>query len=195
MRSEAFVSAVKHMRSFVPAVYDVTIAFPEARSDSPQTLLQLFYERLRRRKSYVVHVHVKRHEIRGLPRKHGALEKWCEGVLEAKQALLDQHRADQTFGDQVQVLETCSGKRRPLKPLLVVTSWALVFVFSAIKFSLLSLLVLLIASSGLTSVLSRGRLSSLLLNLTAFLLRRAFGSQVASLLLISASYYIYFLPS
>lgn len=37
---QGFVSAVSHMRSFVPAVYDVTVAIPKS-SPSP-TMLRLF---------------------------------------------------------------------------------------------------------------------------------------------------------
>lgn len=37
---QGFVTAVNHMRSFVPAIYDVTVAIPKA---SPQpTMLRLF---------------------------------------------------------------------------------------------------------------------------------------------------------
>ncbi|KAK9949853.1 hypothetical protein M0R45_005364 [Rubus argutus] len=90
----------------------------------------------------------------------------------------------------IQLLETCSGIRQALKSHLVVTCWALVFVFWTIKFPLLSLLVLLIASSCVALTLELHRLASLLLNLAAFLLRRAFGSQVAPLLLVIAAYCI-----
>ncbi|KAK9949857.1 hypothetical protein M0R45_005368 [Rubus argutus] len=188
--TEVFVSAVKHMRSFVPAVYDVTVAFPESCSNPPPTAVGLVHERLRQRQPYVVHVHIKRHDLRNLPWHNGRVAKWCEHVFVAKNALLDHHRAHQTFGDKVQLLETCSGKRRPLKSLLVVTCWALVFVFWTIKFPLLSLLVLLIASSCVALILELHRLASVLLNLTAFLLRRAFGSQVTPLLLVTAAYFI-----
>ncbi|KAL6130561.1 hypothetical protein ACLB2K_068940 [Fragaria x ananassa] len=58
-----------------------------------ETMAQLFFDkRLRRQQQYVVHVHVKRHD--------GALVTWCEDVLEAKHALLEQHRAEQTFSSQ-----------------------------------------------------------------------------------------------
>jgi len=37
---QGFVAAVNHMRSFVPAIYDVTVAIPKS---SPQpTMLRLF---------------------------------------------------------------------------------------------------------------------------------------------------------
>lgn len=37
---QGFVSAVSHMRSFVPAIYDVTVAIPK--SSPPPTMLRLF---------------------------------------------------------------------------------------------------------------------------------------------------------
>ena len=37
---QGFVSAVSHMRSFVPAVYDVTVAIPK--TQPPPTMLRLF---------------------------------------------------------------------------------------------------------------------------------------------------------
>lgn len=37
---QGFVSAVSHMRSFVPAIYDITVAIPKS-SHSP-TMLRLF---------------------------------------------------------------------------------------------------------------------------------------------------------
>ena len=39
-RTKGFVSAVSQMRSFVPAVYEVTVAIPK--SSPPPTMLRLF---------------------------------------------------------------------------------------------------------------------------------------------------------
>lgn len=102
--TKVFVSAVKHMRSFVPAVYDVTVAFPESCSNPPPTAVGLVHEGLRQRQPYVVHVHIKRHELRNLPRRNGRVAKLCEHVFVAKNALLDHHRAHQTFGDQLSTI-------------------------------------------------------------------------------------------
>lgn len=191
--TEVFVSAVKHMRSFIPVVYDVTVAFPESCSNPPPTAVGLVHERLRQRQPYVVHVHIKQHELRNLPRRNDRVANRCEHVFVDKNALLDHHRAHQTCGDQVQLLETCSGKRWPLKSLLVVNyslGSCICILSGQSSPPLLSLLVLLIASLCVALILELHCLASLLLNLTAFLLKRAFGSQVAPLLLITAAYFI-----
>ncbi|PRQ36855.1 putative 1-acylglycerol-3-phosphate O-acyltransferase [Rosa chinensis] len=156
MSTEVFVSTVKRMRPFTPAVYDVTIA---CNSDQPPSLAR---QLLRKRPSYVVHMHIKRHDIIDLPNEDDAVGQWCEDVFLAKHALLEQHRADQTFGDHQTQLESCS-KPPPLDSIWVVTSWALLFTFCALKFTLWSLLVLLISSSGLFWFLKFPFLSLLLL--------------------------------
>lgn len=121
-RTKGFVAAVNHMRSFVPAIYDVTVAIPK--SSPPPTMLRLF-----RGQSSVVHVHIKRHKMQDLPETDDAVAQWCRDAFAAKDALLDNHRADDTFGDQY--LQDIG---RPLKSLLVVVSWALILVVGTIKF-------------------------------------------------------------
>ncbi|KAF5941287.1 hypothetical protein HYC85_022454 [Camellia sinensis] len=59
-RTKGFVSAVSQMRSFVPAVYEVTVAIPK--SSPPPTMLRLF-----KGQSSVMHVHLKRHLMKDLP--------------------------------------------------------------------------------------------------------------------------------
>ncbi|KAK9921829.1 hypothetical protein M0R45_030325 [Rubus argutus] len=121
-RTKGFVSAVSHMRSFVPAIYDVTVAIPKS-SPAP-TMLRLFEGR-----PSVVHVHIKRHVMKNLPETDDAVAQWCKDAFVAKDALLDKHTAEQTFGDQ-----ELQNTGRPLKSLLVVTSWACLLVFGALKF-------------------------------------------------------------
>ncbi|KAL8138217.1 hypothetical protein V2J09_004218 [Rumex salicifolius] len=70
-RTKGFVSAVSHMRSFVPAVYDVT-----------------------------VHVHIKRHLMKDLPETDDAVAQWCKEAFIAKDDLLDKHNTNDTFGAQ-----------------------------------------------------------------------------------------------
>ncbi|ESW17625.1 hypothetical protein PHAVU_007G255300 [Phaseolus vulgaris] len=121
-RTKGFVSAVNHMRSFVPAIYDVTVAIPKS-SPAP-TMLRLF-----RGKSSVVHVHIKRHLMKDLPEENEAVAQWCRDIFVAKDALFDKHIAEDTFSDQ-ELQDT----GRPIKSLVVVLSWACVVVTGALKF-------------------------------------------------------------
>lgn len=121
-RTKGFVAAVSHMRSFVPAIYDATVAIPK--SSPPPTMLRLF-----KGESSVVHVHLKRHSMSELPETDEAVAQWCKDVFVAKDALLDKHVAADTFSDQE--LQDTS---RPLKSLLVVTFWASLVVFVMLKF-------------------------------------------------------------
>ncbi|KAG5063601.1 hypothetical protein AAZX31_02G170600 [Glycine max] len=121
-RTKGFVSAVNHMRSFVPAIYDVTVAIPKS-SPAP-TMLRLF-----RGKSSLVHVHIKRHAMKDLPEEDEAVAQWCRDVFVAKDALLDKHIAEDTFSDQ-ELQDT----GRPVKSLVVVILWACVVVTGVVKF-------------------------------------------------------------
>ncbi|RDY09437.1 1-acyl-sn-glycerol-3-phosphate acyltransferase 2 [Mucuna pruriens] len=121
-RTKGFVSAVNHMRSFVPAIYDVTVAIPKS-SPAP-TMLRLF-----RGKSSVVHVHIKRHSMKDLPEEDEAVAQWCRDIFMAKDVLIDKHIAEDTFSDQ-ELQDT----GRPIKSLVVVISWACVVVVGAVKF-------------------------------------------------------------
>ncbi|GMJ14820.1 lysophosphatidyl acyltransferase 2 [Hibiscus trionum] len=121
-RTKGFVSAVSHMRSFVPAVYDMTVAIPKS-SPSP-TMLRLF-----KGQSSVVHVHVKRHLMKELPETDEAVAQWCKDLFVEKDKLLDKHVAEDTFSDQ-----PLQDIGRPVKPLLVVSSWACLVAYGALKF-------------------------------------------------------------
>ncbi|PON91683.1 Phospholipid/glycerol acyltransferase [Trema orientale] len=121
-RTKGFVSAVSHMRSFVPAIYDITVAIPKT---SPRpTMLRLF-----KGQPSVVNVHIKRHEMKDLPESDDAVAQWCRDRFVAKDALLDKHIAEDTFSDQ-ELQDT----GRPIKSLVVVVSWACLLVFGALKF-------------------------------------------------------------
>ncbi|KAK4281857.1 hypothetical protein QN277_013304 [Acacia crassicarpa] len=121
-RTKGFVSAVSHMRSFVPAIYDVTVAIPKS-SPAP-TMLRLF-----KGQPSVVHVHIKRHLMKELPEPEEAVAQWCRDIFVAKDALLDRYMAEDTFPDQ-----ELQNTGRSLKSLLVVTSWACLLVAGAVKF-------------------------------------------------------------
>ncbi|GKV34652.1 hypothetical protein SLEP1_g43010 [Rubroshorea leprosula] len=121
-RTKGFVSAVSNMRSFVPAIYDITVAIPK--TSSQPTMIRLF-----KGQPSVVHVHLKRRSMNELPETDEAIAQWCRDVFVAKDALLDKHVAEDTFsGQELQNIG------RPLKPLLVVTFWACMVVFGALKF-------------------------------------------------------------
>ncbi|CAN1348934.1 1-acyl-sn-glycerol-3-phosphate acyltransferase 2 [Linum perenne] len=121
-RTKGFVSAVSNMRSFVPAIYDVTVAIPKT---SPQpTMLRLF-----KGQSSVVHVYLRRHSMKDLPTTDDAVAQWCRDLFVAKDALLDKHNVDGTFKDR-----ELQNMGRPIKSLVVVTSWASLLVFATLKF-------------------------------------------------------------
>ncbi|KAJ0657331.1 putative 1-acylglycerol-3-phosphate O-acyltransferase [Helianthus annuus] len=69
-RTKGFVAAVNHLRSFVPAIYNCTVAIPK---DEPlPTILRMF-----RGRSSTVHVHIKRHLICELPETDSGIKQWC----------------------------------------------------------------------------------------------------------------------
>ncbi|KAI6696737.1 hypothetical protein NL676_016856 [Syzygium grande] len=121
-RTKGFVSAVSHMRSFVPAIYDVTVAIPKT-SPAP-TILRLF-----KGQPSVVHVHLERHLMKELPETDDAVAQWCRDRFVAKDALLDKHRAVDTFSDR-ELQDT----GRPIKSLVVVISWTCLVAFGAWQF-------------------------------------------------------------
>lgn len=121
-RTKGFVTAVSHMRSFVPAIYDATICIPK--SSSAPTMLRLF-----KGQPSVVHVHLKRHEMKDLPENDDAIAQWCRDIFVAKDKLLDKHIADDTFGE-----EKLQDIGRPIKSLVVVASWACILILGTIKF-------------------------------------------------------------
>ncbi|KAK6127337.1 hypothetical protein DH2020_038923 [Rehmannia glutinosa] len=119
-RTKGFVTAVNHMRSFVPAIYDVTVAIPK--TSPPPTMLRLF-----KGQSSVIHVHLKRNLMKDLPETDDAVAQWCRDAFVAKDKLLDKHIADGSFGEQLQ------DTGRPVKSLLVVSSWAILLILGALK--------------------------------------------------------------
>ncbi|XP_028114843.1 1-acyl-sn-glycerol-3-phosphate acyltransferase 2-like isoform X3 [Camellia sinensis] len=120
-RTKGFVSAVSEMRSFVPAIYEVTVAIPK--SSPPPTMLRLF-----KGKSSVMHVHLKRHLMKDLPETDDAVAQWCRDMFVAKDKLLDKHIAEDIFSEQEQDMG------RPIKSLVVIISWGCLLIFGALKF-------------------------------------------------------------
>ncbi|XP_057982422.1 1-acyl-sn-glycerol-3-phosphate acyltransferase 2 isoform X1 [Malania oleifera] len=120
-RTKGFVSAVSHMRTFVPAIYDSTVAIP--RTEPAPTMLRLL-----KGQPSVVHVHIKRHLMKELPETEDAVAQWCRDIFVAKDELLDKHAAEGTFDDQEHDIG------RPIKSLLVVIFWSCVLTLGALKF-------------------------------------------------------------
>ncbi|CAG7905426.1 unnamed protein product [Brassica rapa] len=145
-RTKGFVSTVSNMRSFVPAIYDMTVAIPK--TSPPPTMLRLF-----RGQPSVVHVHIKCHSMKDLPESDEAIAQWCINQFVAKDALLDKHIAADTFpgqqeqniGRPIKSLAVSFPKhsfgsihKKAHKPLhlffQVVLSWACLLTLGAIKF-------------------------------------------------------------
>ncbi|KAL6565417.1 hypothetical protein OROHE_004472 [Orobanche hederae] len=76
-RTKGFVAAVTHLRSFVPVIYNMTVAIPK--SEPPPTLLRLF-----RGRSSTVHVHIERHLMQELRETNSGIAQWCKDVFVAK---------------------------------------------------------------------------------------------------------------
>ncbi|XP_019154454.1 PREDICTED: 1-acyl-sn-glycerol-3-phosphate acyltransferase 2-like isoform X1 [Ipomoea nil] len=120
-RTKGFVTAVNHMRSFVPAIYEVTVAIPKS-SPAP-TMLRIF-----KGQPSVVHIHMKRHMMKDLPENDDDIAQWCRDVFVAKDKLLDKHITEDSFGE-----EKLQNIGRPAKSLVVVVSWACLLIVGAIK--------------------------------------------------------------
>ncbi|KAJ0856834.1 putative 1-acylglycerol-3-phosphate O-acyltransferase [Helianthus annuus] len=120
-RTKGFVTSVREMRSFAPAIMDMTVAIPK---DSTPTMLRLF-----KGQSSVIHVRVKRHLMKDLPETDEGVAQWCKDLFVAKDDLLDQHKIADSFPDSELV-----DIGRPLKSLVVVVSWACLLVLGIFKF-------------------------------------------------------------
>lgn len=141
--TKGFVSAVSNMRSFVPAIYDATVAVPK-NQPSPTML------RLLQGKTSVVHVHIKRRLMKEMPETDADVAQWCRDVFVAKDALLDKHLVDDTFGD-----EYIQDIGRPKKSLLVVISWSVLLVLGVLKWlSVVSLWKGIAISAALLAVVT-----------------------------------------
>lgn len=135
-RTKGFVTAVTHMRSFTPAIYDMTVAIPKA--STPPTMLRLF-----KGQSSVIQVSVKRHLMKDLPESEEAIAQWCKDIFVVKDKLLDKHIVEDTFpGEELRDIG------RPMKSLVVVISWACLLILGTLKF--LQWSALLTSWKGLT---------------------------------------------
>ncbi|XP_024969213.1 1-acyl-sn-glycerol-3-phosphate acyltransferase 3 [Cynara cardunculus var. scolymus] len=121
-RTKGFVAAVNHLRSFVPAIYNCTVAIPK---DEPlPTVLRMFGGRSSR-----VHVQIKRHLICDLPETDDAIRQWCRDIFIEKDASLELHHFKNSFEDM-----ECHGIGRPKKSLFVVIVWSCVLIYGGVEF-------------------------------------------------------------
>jgi lysophosphatidic acid acyltransferase/lysophosphatidylinositol acyltransferase len=67
-----------------------------------------------------VHVHVRRKSMTELPTSDEELASWCHKAFATKDALLDEHEKENTFGENLY-----RPIPRPLLPLFIVIGWAL----------------------------------------------------------------------
>lgn len=120
-RTKGFVSAVNNMRSFVPAIYDCTVAVPK--SQPPPTMLRMF-----RGQTSVVNVQIRRHSMQELPETADGISQWCKDVFVTKDALLEKYLSRETLG-----LQERQDIGRPKKSLFVVVSWSCLLMFILVK--------------------------------------------------------------
>ncbi|XP_076915551.1 1-acyl-sn-glycerol-3-phosphate acyltransferase 2-like [Bidens hawaiensis] len=121
-RTKGFVTSVSEMRSFAPAIIDMTVAIPK--DSTPPTMLRLF-----KGQSSAIDVRVKRHLMKDLPETDEGVAQWCKDIFVAKDDLLDKHKELNAFPDSELV-----DIGRPVKSLVVVVSWACLLVFGTYKF-------------------------------------------------------------
>ncbi|CAI0412376.1 unnamed protein product [Linum tenue] len=116
-RTKGFVSAVTHLRAFVPAIYDCTVAVPK---DQPSpTLLRMF-----RRQASVINVKIKRHPMHELPETADGISQWCKDLFIAKDAALDKFLVKDTFSERKHDIG------RPKKSLCVAIVWSTLLVWA-----------------------------------------------------------------
>lgn len=120
-RTKGFVSAVVNLRDFVPAVYDMTVAIPKG-APSPTML------RLLSGQPSTVHVHIRRYNTSDLPVSEEGLAQWCKSTFTTKDDLLEMHKVDDSFGE-----ELYKPISRPIKPLVVVLGWSMLLLFVAVQ--------------------------------------------------------------
>lgn len=120
-RTKGFVSAVSHMRSFVPAIYDCTVAV--SNNYPPPTMLSIF-----RGKTSVIKVQIKRHLMHELPETDDGTAQWCRDIFVTKDALLEKYLTKGTFSDlELQEIG------RPKKSLIVVVCWLCLILCGIVK--------------------------------------------------------------
>ncbi|GMI74261.1 lysophosphatidyl acyltransferase 2 [Hibiscus trionum] len=116
-KTKGIITAVQSLRSFVPAIYDVTIAVPKNQPYFPTLLTFLKMQPCK------VNVHIKRYSTKDLPESDQGIAQWCRNRFIAKDALLDQFAATGTFEE-----DEITGFRRSVKSLIVTVIFTILLV-------------------------------------------------------------------
>ncbi|KAJ4844012.1 1-acyl-sn-glycerol-3-phosphate acyltransferase 3 [Turnera subulata] len=120
-RTKGFVSAVTHIRSFVPAIYDCTVAV-QNKQPAP-TMLRIF-----KGQSSVINLQIKRHSTKELPETSDGIAQWCKDVFVTKDALLEKYATTSTFSEHKH-----QEIGRPKKSLIVVICWSSLLVYGIFR--------------------------------------------------------------
>ncbi|KAB2068233.1 hypothetical protein ES319_A08G017200v1 [Gossypium barbadense] len=115
-KTKGIVTAVQSLRSFVPAIYDVTIAIPKHQPFFPTLLTFLKMQPCK------VVVRIKRYSTKDLPESDQGIAQWCRNRFIAKDELLENFAATGTF-DEEEITEF----RRSTKSLIVTLIFAGIF--------------------------------------------------------------------
>nr|ALM22872.1 microsomal lysophosphatidic acid acyltransferase 3 [Cuphea avigera var. pulcherrima] len=128
-RTKGFVTAVTHMRSYVPAIYDCTVDISKAHP-APSIL------RLIRGQSSVVKVQIIRHSMQELPETADGISQWCMDLFVTKDAFLEKYHSKDIFGSL-----PAQNIGRPVKSLIVVLCWYCLMAFGLVEFFMWSSLL------------------------------------------------------
>lgn len=120
-RTKGFVSAVTHLRSFVPAIYDATVAV--ANSQPAPTFLRIF-----RGQSSVIKVLLERHSMQELPETADGIAQWCKDAFVTKDAVLEKYFSKDIFRDK-----KLQDIGRPKKSLFVMIFWSSLLAYATVR--------------------------------------------------------------
>ncbi|KAJ7012879.1 1-acyl-sn-glycerol-3-phosphate acyltransferase 3 isoform X1 [Populus alba] len=120
-RTKGFVSAVTHLRSFVPAIYDATVAV--ANSQPAPTFLRIF-----RGQSSVIKVLLERHSMQELPETADGIAQWCKDAFVTKDAVLEKYFSKDIFSDK-----KLQDIGRPKKSLFVMIFWSSLLAYATVR--------------------------------------------------------------
>lgn len=120
-RTKGFVSAVTHLRSFVPAIYDATVAV--ANSQPAPTFLRIF-----RGQSSVIKVLLERHSMQELPETADGIAQWCKDAFVTKDAVLEKYFSKDIFSDK-----KLQDIGRPKKSLFVMIFWSSLLGYATVR--------------------------------------------------------------
>ncbi|KAJ6424749.1 hypothetical protein OIU84_025506 [Salix udensis] len=118
---QGFVSAVTHLRSFVPAIYDATVAV--ANSQPAPTFLRIF-----RGQSSVIKVLVERHSMQELPETADGIAQWCKDAFVTKDAMLEKYFDKDIFSDK-----KLQDIGRPKMSLFVMIFWSSFLAYATVR--------------------------------------------------------------